>query len=243
MSEYVRSNRRQRPGSRSSHGSGSASPYDGVYALQASAGNRAVAHVLQAKLTVGAAHDEYEQEADRVADQVSAGSAADVGQRVPEDEGVQRTLAEGITPLVQREEAPEVEEEAEEDELTAQGIRLQREADADGPFTAPDEAEGRIAARQGSGTPLPDGTRQEMESQLGVGLGHVRLQQDGEAQQIASDLQAKHFTAGSDIYVGKGGLDPSSPEGKHDLAHELTHVVQQAGGAQRMPKRREDELV
>lgn len=235
MSDRTHASRRPRTVGGGPATSRAGSPHDDVLALQASAGNRAVTHVLQAKLTVGAAHDEYEQQADQMADQVVGGGSADVGQRVPEDDGVQRTLAEGITPLVQRQEAPEEEEEE------IQTLRLQRKA-ADGPFTAPDEAEERISARAGSGSPLPEGTKGEMESKFGVDFSGVRLQQDGEAGQIASDLQAKHFTAGNDIYVGKGGLDPTSDQGKHDLAHELTHVVQQAGGAQRMPRRRDDEL-
>src|SRR5512143_2451653 len=53
---------------------GSARPAD-ILTLQRSYGNQAVQHLLagatvQAKLTVGPAGDHYEQEADRVADQV-----------------------------------------------------------------------------------------------------------------------------------------------------------------------------
>lgn len=229
MTDRTYAARRHRSGGATAAGRAT-SAHDEVLALQATAGNRAVAHVLQAKLTVGAAHDQYEQEADQVADQVVSGASADVGQRLAQ---VQRTLAEGITPLAQRQEVPEEEE--------VQTVRLQRNASPDGPFAAPEAAEERISARAGSGSPLPEGAKDEMEGKFGVDFSSVRLQQDGEAGQIASDLQAKHFTAGSDIYVGKGGLDPTSDQGKHDLAHELTHVVQQAGGAQRMPRRREDE--
>lgn len=45
-------------------------PVDGVLQLQRSAGNAATHRLIQAKLTVGAAHDPLEQQADRVADQV-----------------------------------------------------------------------------------------------------------------------------------------------------------------------------
>lgn len=52
-----------------------ASPYEQVIHLQGSMGNRAVERlfrsgVLQAKLRIGQPNDAYEQEADRVADQV-----------------------------------------------------------------------------------------------------------------------------------------------------------------------------
>lgn len=71
---------------------------------------------IQAKLTVGAPNDVYEQEADRVADQVVSMPDAAVQQPVqreamPEEEEVQtKPLAAGITPLVQREAMPGEEE-------------------------------------------------------------------------------------------------------------------------------------
>src|SRR5439155_25069129 len=43
----------------------------------------------------------------------------------------------------------------------------------------------------------------------------------------AQALNAKAYTVGSDIVFGTGAYTPSSVEGKHLLAHELTHVVQQ----------------
>ncbi len=71
---------------------------------------------VQPKLTVGAPNDVYEQEADRVADQVMSMPDTAVQQPVqretaPEEEEVQtKPLAASITPLVQREAMPEEEE-------------------------------------------------------------------------------------------------------------------------------------
>lgn len=73
--------------------------------------------MLQAKLTIGEPNDKYEQEADRVADQVM--SMPEPGlqrQEMPEEEeeAVQaKALAEGGTPLLQRQAEPN-EEELEE---------------------------------------------------------------------------------------------------------------------------------
>ncbi|MGB8646831.1 MAG: hypothetical protein WCF84_16440 [Anaerolineae bacterium] len=47
-----------------------------LLALQRTVGNRAVSRLIQRKLTVGAAHDHFEQEADRVADQVMSSHAS-----------------------------------------------------------------------------------------------------------------------------------------------------------------------
>ena len=81
-----------------------------ILALQRRYGNRAVQRLLanrtlQAKLTVGAANDPYEQEADRVAAQVmSAPAPSPTVQRLDEeeDEVQAKPLATSITPLVQR---------------------------------------------------------------------------------------------------------------------------------------------
>jgi Domain of unknown function (DUF4157) len=43
-------------------------------------------------------------------------------------------------------------------------------------------------------------------------------------------LGAQAFTNGNDIYFNNGKYNPNSKDGKHLLAHELTHTVQQSGG-------------
>jgi hypothetical protein len=68
-----------------------------------------------AKRTIGQPNDKYEQEADRVADQVMAMPDPRL-QRQPEGEEEEETLqakplADQITPLVQRQEEPPEEEE------------------------------------------------------------------------------------------------------------------------------------
>jgi hypothetical protein len=75
--------------------------------------SRIALHRPQAKLTVGEPGDKYEQEADRVADQVMSMPESAPVQRemAPEEEEVQtKPLAASITPLVQREAIPEEEE-------------------------------------------------------------------------------------------------------------------------------------
>ncbi len=56
---------------------GQAAPGD-ILGLQRTAGNRAVSRLIQTKLTVGGAGDRYEQEADRVAEQVVAAAGSRV---------------------------------------------------------------------------------------------------------------------------------------------------------------------
>ncbi|MBA3532539.1 MAG: DUF4157 domain-containing protein, partial [Ardenticatenales bacterium] len=51
-----------------------------------------------------------------------------------------------------------------------------------------------------------------------------------EAVQMNREVSAQAFTHGSDIYFGAGKFNPESASGKHLLAHELTHTIQQSGG-------------
>ena len=108
------------------------SPVEQILQLQQTMGNQAVQKLfdngtIQAKLTIGQPNDKYEQEADRVADQVmrmpkTKGSLVNghssLVQRqsgcpdCPEREEIQtKPIADQITPLVQRQVGPEEEEE------------------------------------------------------------------------------------------------------------------------------------
>jgi Domain of unknown function (DUF4157) len=116
-----------------------------------------------------------------------------------------------------------------------QAQSLQTKADAGG--SVPGDVEHRIDATRGGGAPLPANTRGEMESQFGTDFGNVNIHTGSEAQSLSSDLNAKAFTVGNDVYFNNGAFAPETQEGKHLLAHELTHVVQQGGasaGVQRL---------
>jgi len=52
------------------------------------------------------------------------------------------------------------------------------------------------------------------------------------AGQSARNVNAHAYTVGQDIVFGVGRFAPQTQEGIRLLAHELTHVVQQSGGAQ-----------
>ena len=73
-------------------------------------------------------------------------------------------------------------------------------------------------------------TRHFMESRIGADFSKVNIHTDGRAVQMSKDLKAQAFTVGHDVYFNSGKYSPDTKEGKHLLAHELTHVVQQKGG-------------
>jgi len=83
---------------------------------------------------------------------------------------------------------------------------------------------------KGGGSPLSNDVRADMESNLGADFGDVRVHDGGAAAESAAAVNARAYTVGNDVVFGSGGFQPDTPDGRHTLAHELTHVVQQRSG-------------
>jgi hypothetical protein len=80
------------------------------------------------------------------------------------------------------------------------------------------------------GEPLPDALRGDMEARLGADFGGVRVHHDAAASASADSVGAHAYTVGNDVVFRSDQWDPSSDSGRRTLAHELSHVVQQANG-------------
>jgi GH24 family phage-related lysozyme (muramidase) len=194
-----------------------------VNSVQAAGWNRTRdKSVFQGKLTVGHPGDMHEQEADRVADQVMRMPEPQVPRQPFEEEEkiATKPVADTIGPLLQR-QTPRVEEEEP----------LQAKGDSEGSPDVDSEAESRIDALQGKGTPLPDSVRSFMEPRFRADFNGVRLHTDADAAESARYVNAQAYTIGQNIVFGKDHYSPESDAGKRLLAHELTHVVQQSGGS------------
>ena len=193
------------------------SPLDQILFLQRTIGNQAVeslfkSGIIRAKLKIGKPNDIYEQEADRVAEQIVSSSWSVVNNQMEERE-------------IQR-QTEEEERKREEEGETLQLKKMQGNI----PEVTPD-IESRIRALRGSGQPLPKSIRAFFESRFGYDFSHVRIHNDPEAAKLARALNAEAFTYGRDIYFGEGRYNPNTLAGKRLLAHELTHVVQQRSGS------------
>ncbi len=94
------------------------------------------------------------------------------------------------------------------------------------------EVEAGIEQARGSGQSLDLTAQRQMESAFGTDFGSVRVHTDSGANALNHALNARAFTTGQDIFFRQGEYNPASSSGKELLAHELTHVVQQAGGIQ-----------
>ena len=105
--------------------------------------------------------------------------------------------------------------------------KLQAKSVSSEPPAMSSYAESNLNSTKGRGSPIPASTREQMESSFGADFSHVRLHRDSSAVQMSKDLHAQAFTLGSDIYFNSGKYNTDSTGGKHLLAHELTHVLQQ----------------
>jgi hypothetical protein len=187
---------------------------------------------IQAKLAIGQPNDQYEQEADRVAEQVMSMAlpATATVQRQGEEaepeelEEIQtKPFAETIAPLVQRQADLEEEEpiQAKCEDCEAEEP-VQRSSDS--ATQAQPDLESQLNASKGGGSALSEEVRSFMEPRFGADFSQVRVHTDSEAVQMNRDLNAQAFTHQQDIYFGSG----ESPRNDALTAHELTHVVQQS---------------
>jgi Domain of unknown function (DUF4157) len=78
------------------------------------------------------------------------------------------------------------------------------------------------------GMPLDAALRHDMEQRFGHDFSRVRLHTDTAAGISARQLDANAYTCGYHIVFGFGRFAPATPAGRRLLAHELSHVVQQA---------------
>jgi hypothetical protein len=108
--------------------------------------------------------------------------------------------------------------------------RLLAQRAGDAPFDLDDATAGRIHRARSGGQALEGAVQAQMGEALGHDFSGVRVHTDGEAHALNEQLSAKAFTTGPDIFFRGGAYSPQSSAGQELLAHELTHVVQQASG-------------
>ncbi|WP_298898268.1 DUF4157 domain-containing protein [uncultured Psychroserpens sp.] len=114
----------------------------------------------------------------------------------------------------------------EEEELPDNDQLLQRKG-IDTPSENTSNLESRLNSSKGGGRSLPSDLQTSMGSEFGADFSKVKIHTGSEAVQMSQDIGAQAFTHGSDIYFNQGKYDTNSNSGKHLLAHELTHTVQQ----------------
>ncbi|MDC8005365.1 DUF4157 domain-containing protein [Aureisphaera galaxeae] len=170
---------------------------------------------VQRKLSIGASNDAYEVEADRVADKVVGVSSGQVN------------VSSQTGALVQR-KCTDCEKE--------EGIQMKATSQTGAGGTASSALTQQIQNNRGGGNAMDASTQNFMESRFGANFSGVKIHTDSQAIQMSRELNAQAFTVGNDIYFNAGKYNPNSISGKHLLAHELTHTIQQGGKAMGIQK-------
>jgi hypothetical protein len=94
----------------------------------------------------------------------------------------------------------------------------------------PDVEEG-VTSLRGRGQALSESDKAFFKPRFGQDFSDVRIHSNPEASKMARALNAKAVTLCRDIVFGSGQYRPGTTAGRRLLAHELAHVVQQAGGS------------
>lgn len=119
--------------------------------------------------------------------------------------------------------------EKEKEQVHRKGLQsfIQRKETSSNKEVASESVTSALRSTRGSGGQMSDSTQTFMENRFGVSFSDVRIHTDGVANQMATEMNAQAFTVGKDVYFNESTYSPETLEGKHLLAHELTHVVQQ----------------
>ena len=174
--------------------------------------------LVQPKLIINEPGDRFEQEADRVADQIM---------RMPAD-GVNPAMSLLGKPMTESPQLGLQRQSADEREGNEEFLRTKRqgpsETGAGNDASSPPVA---LDVLRSPGRPIDAAARGFMESRFGHDFSRVRLHTDARAAESAQEIQARAYTVGRHIVFGAGMYAPHSNDGRLLLGHELTHVLQQ----------------
>lgn len=212
---------------------------------------------FQPKLAVGKPNDKYEKEADAVADTVVKNqnspfptvqqkkisgiqrlATSEMDQQSTDEERMRDDKEIQEKPMVQA-KCDDCEKEEKEKGIQKMDNPGMKEDEMKEPSTIQQKSEGgqsasphlssRIKQSAGKGNIIPAKTLDSLQPSFGHNFTDVNIHKGSDAIEMNRELGAQAFTYGKDIYFNSGKYDPDSSSGRHLLAHELTHVVQQRG--------------
>ena len=166
-------------------------------------------------LRIGEPNDAFEQEADRVADEIMSGgklrswSIANVGVNPP----LRRKCSCGGS-------GGECEECKKQE---GQMLRRKSVGHSESGFAPPIVHE----VLKSAGQPLDTTTRDFFEARFGQEFSNVRVHTDARAAESAQAVGALAYTVGHSIVFGRSQFAPNALNGRLLLAHELAHVTAQ----------------
>jgi hypothetical protein len=243
---------------------------DVISRLQTSHGNRFVNRLIQrmnealpiqTKMTVTAADDKYEKEADAMADAVtrkidesSVQREGDEEEMMMERDTIQRDDMDDDDMMMKRDtiQRDDMDDDdmmmkrdtIQRDDMDDDDMMMKRQVVQRADFDAYEggdvgsDVEQQIDSARGGGQAIDDSVRAPMESAFGADFSGVRVHTDSTSDQLNNAVQAKAFTTGNDIFFKQGEYNPGSSDGQKLLAHELTHTIQQGAAG---PQKKDEE--
>ena len=169
---------------------------------------RDTAEAVRAELAVNAPGDEYEREADRVAEQIPLGPEPQLRDGFVYGQEDRRHCAARPCPRGRR-------------------VPISRVRPDGGRGMATPSIVHEVLA--GAGQSLDKATRRSMETLFGHDFADVRVYADAKAVRSARAVNALAYTVGRSLVFGEGQYPPGTTAQRRLMAHELTHVIQQDG--------------
>ncbi len=170
--------------------------------------------LIQQLVPISPPNDAAEHEADRMAERVVASTANSAAIVPPSGAGSRPSLRSADAPIT--------------------GSAASRpHADNSGSATVPGDVP---QMRASVGESISPETRAMMEPRFGFDFRNVRIFADERAAVAADSIRARAYTVGTKIVFGANQYAPGSAEGQRLIAHELTHVTQQAAGQTRIQR-------
>jgi outer membrane protein OmpA-like peptidoglycan-associated protein len=172
---------------------------------------------LQRKLAIGKVNDPLESEADAIADRVMRAQVAPRAAYSSSPTLRRKCSCEGSG-----QSCPACEQEKKENTTKDQVPRK-----AVGAVTSTEAPAIVHEVLSSAGQPLDPAGRSFMELRFGHDFSKVRVHIDNRADDSALEVNAVAYTVGNHIIFRAGQYNPSTAKGRHLLAHELAHTVQQ----------------
>jgi len=204
-------------------------PKESAIGLAPRLGRDVLQPFLQAKLIVGAPGDSFEREADHIAEKV-------VSRMQHTSSGTSDTspvnLAHGAPSTdhedVVRRECDACPRENEEPLAVRRKATSTAVAATSSALVPPSGFGAQLgSARTQGGRALDASLRTPLEQQFGADLSRVRIRDDTRAAALTSQIGARAFTIGNDVFFNRGEFRPRMRDGQKLIAHELAHCLQQ----------------
>jgi hypothetical protein len=174
---------------------------------------------IQTKLKVGQPGDIYEQEADRIAEQIMSSKLIDQSftESIKPNEKINRKCSSCKNDEEENEEKMKISRKETTGTISNSADKFE---------ISDNQAEEINNTLIRSGSPLNSSTREFMESHFGYDFSSIRVHSDNVAAKSAKSINALAYTIGNNIIFGTEEYAPCTTIGKKLLAHELTHVIQ-----------------